>query len=206
MREKKDIVTRSVQNFLEVVDPIKESCLFAALGNHDWYIEYLLDRDGYRDIISHISGVDEVADSPIAIGMEGFVVCRFRRLKKGGSPNTWTVTIYVHHGYGGGRLAGAHALDLERTLKDMECDIALKGHRHIVQFVPNTKIKPSARGDMTESCSQGGIFCGTYRDVLADTVEADYSIRSGYPYKKSQQVELLFTPDKKQAQVLIDII
>jgi len=206
LRGKKDIITRSVQGFLEIVDPIKEKCWFAALGNHDWYIEYLLDRDGYRDIITHLSGVTEVEDSPIALGMEGFVVCRFRRLKTSGGPDTWTVVLYVHHGYGGGRLAGAHALDLERTLKDMECDIALKGHRHVVQYVPNTKVRPSAKGDKTEQRTQGAMFCGTYRDMLIDTVEADYSTRAGYPPKKTQQVELIFTPDKKRAQVLIDII
>lgn len=205
LRGKKDIAMRTTESFLEVTEPIWHKCLFAALGNHDWYIEYAFDKDAYRDILTRISHVDEVIDSPIALGMEGFVVCRFRR-KGEKSASTWSVTLYVHHGYGGGRLAGAHALDLQRTLKDMECDIALKGHRHVVQYVPNTKIRPSARGNKTECRTQGGLFVGTYRDVLYDTVEADYSIRKGYPYTKSQRTELLFTPDKKRAQVLIDII
>jgi len=177
------------------------------LGNHDDYVSYSTDKDAYRDIIRNLSDVDEVEDSPIALGMEGFVVLRFRRVKKGGaSSDTWTVVLYVHHGFGGGRLAGGHALALERTLNDHDCDIALIGHRHIIQFVPSTKTRPSAKADKTECRTQGAIFCGTYRDVLMDSTDADYATRMGLPYKKSRRVEFLFWPDKKKAQAVIDVL
>jgi hypothetical protein len=206
LQKKKDIIARSIDSFLSEVDCIKDKCRFLCLGNHGWYISYAMDKDGYRDIVQGITGVEEVENCPIAIGMEGFVVCRFKRKKRTGNSDGWTVVLYVHHGYGGGRLAGSHALTMQRTLKDFECDIALMGHRHINNYVANTKIMPSPKADETRARPQGGFFCGTYRDVLADTVEVDYTTRAGYPYSRSQGVELVFTPDKHRAQVVLDII
>ena len=54
----------------------------------------------------------------------------------GGGGSTSTLRVYLHHGHGGGKLAGGKALTMERTLLTTECDLALMGHVHSSIVVP----------------------------------------------------------------------
>ena len=200
-----DIITRQLEEFTKLFGPIKDKCLTAVLGNHEDYMMFTTGQDAYRIMIRALDDVEKVRDSKLALGVQGFLVLRFRRMKKTGGPDTWTQTMYLHHGYGGGRLPGGHALTLGRIFTNHGCDFALLGHRHVVGFVPNDMLSPSARADRTEKRKQAAMFCGTYRDGMPESVDPDYAEMKGLPPVASRQIELRFTPDKKRVSLNIEL-
>ena len=42
-----------------------------------------------------------------------------------------TIKIRLHHGFGGGKLAGGKALSMQRMLWTNDCDVVMMGHTHI---------------------------------------------------------------------------
>ena len=205
LQGKNDLVTRQLEAFSSLFYPIRDKCVGAVLGNHEDYMQFADDQDAYRSLIRILSSVNEVEDSDLALGAQGFLVLRFRRMKKTGAPDTWTQKIYLHHGHGGGRLPGGHALALGRIFTNYDCEIALMGHRHVVQFVPNNMVGPNALATRTEQRKQIAMFCGTYRDDMKDTVDPDYAEIKGYPPAASRQITLQFTPDKKRTRLIVDL-
>ncbi|MGQ9459193.1 MAG: hypothetical protein ACUVS5_13045, partial [Anaerolineae bacterium] len=64
----------------------------------------------------------------LALGVQGFVHLILRR--GNGGKDVRRVVLYLHHGYVGGRLAGAKALELERVLMSRDCHVAILAHSH----------------------------------------------------------------------------
>ena len=68
LRGKNDLVTRQLERFEELFQPIREKCLAAVLGNHEDYMQFADDQGAYRTIIRTLSDVAEVEDSDLALG------------------------------------------------------------------------------------------------------------------------------------------
>jgi len=98
------------------------------------------------------------------LGFDGFIRVLFRVSGK----TELTTTIYVHHGYGGGRLAGGHALTLQRAFLWNQADVALMGHRHIRARHESIYNKPV--GNKVLTLSRVSAFCGTFKSGSVTTV------------------------------------
>jgi hypothetical protein len=151
---KDDISELQIKRIAKIVEPIRDKCLGLCKGNHE---DFILDRYE-RDVYAHIVEMTTSPDRQIRLGWGGFVVIFW----DDGSKARWKTTIFAHHGSGGGLLPGGHALTLGRLPTWYDFDIAMLGHRHIKQWVPNTKTRPSARGDHLEQQEQHMFFGGTY--------------------------------------------
>lgn len=106
-------------------------------GNHEGAPDQHQGAGLYRQIVKHIAQHKSVQPASIALGYSGFLQFQFRRVASTGRVGSgWPLTAYLTHGYGGGKLAGGHALELERMLGRFDCDIAIAGHRHTEAYVP----------------------------------------------------------------------
>lgn len=128
--------------------PIADKCVGLGNGNHEDNALKYTGRDVYKYIVRQISRKAGLTDYALALGVQGFVLLRFRRksanAESGGSG--WTLPVFVHHGAGGGRLAGGDALMLERALGDFAADLILVGHRHKARILSRAFAVPTTRG------------------------------------------------------------
>jgi hypothetical protein len=125
-----DVCAAQTERFYTITDPIADKCLALVEGNHERVIRKHYERDIYREIVYHVkqrAGLP--ADTNLALGYYGWMHLIFRR-KIGGAKSSRIVTFNIHHGYTGGRLAGAKALNMQRWLFTHDCDVALMGHSH----------------------------------------------------------------------------
>ena len=183
-----DLAKAQRDRFLDIINPIAHKCLALVEGNHERSVKKYYERDIYLDIVNKVKEAGNfAADYHLGVGYSGFLYLRFLR-PDGKTKDTYT--IFLHHGFGGGKLAGGKALNLQRVLWTNECDIAIMGHTH------EAKIQPEAvktvRGNNIVIIPRLCIKCGTFM------VEADYAERVGALPLATAQVELILRPGTKQ--------
>jgi predicted phosphodiesterase len=128
------------------MDYLRDEVLTAALckkviavvsGNHEGAADHHGGAGLYRQIVTHVAQHRAVPPPSIALGYRGFVNLSFLRVSSTGSMGSgWNMHLFITHGYGGGKLAGGHALELERMLGRYEADLILMGHRHTEAYAP----------------------------------------------------------------------
>jgi hypothetical protein len=201
LRLQSDPVGRQVHRFVDMVAPIAHKCLGLGIGNHESKVLDKADRDVYLEICRGVAGAAGKKIHDLAYGWEAFIKLRFRR----GTPENFggvkTITIYTHHGSGGGRKQGGHAIRMEETLLTYDCDVALMGHRHIQQVVKKVTISPSGKG--IKYRERIGVWCGSYLKSHVDDTADGYPVGT-YPQEKHLSptpigtVPLIIKPDIAQ--------
>lgn len=175
-----DIAKAEREYFLDIIEPISHKCLGLVMGNHEKSIIKYYERDIYFEIVTSIKEMGKFpSDHQLSFGYYGWLILGFYRdqKKKQGSHN---ITINLHHGFVGGKLAGAKALNMQRWLWSHDCDIVIFGHSHnegsqteAVEYVDqagNIKIKP-----------RKGMYAGTFLRSTNDNGGASsYSEEKGY--------------------------
>ena len=116
--------------FLEIVKPIAHKCLALVEGNHETAIMKHTERYIFGDIVDKVKedGGFEPEDM-MGTGYYGWLRLQFNRGKNadGGRP---VFLFNLHHGFVGGRLAGAKALNMQRWLWTHDADVVIFGHSH----------------------------------------------------------------------------
>jgi hypothetical protein len=178
--------------------PIADRCLGLVMGNHERTSVRYYDRDVYWEICQRVAEAAGRDPAELALGVEGFLVLKFRRGERSSYGGTRTLTIYTHHGHGGGRLPGAHALALGRVMSDYEADLALLGHRHVKMVLSKRVV--TAGGKTCRSRMRYGAFMGSFLDSYiepsgrgkpADT----YASHAGFPPQEPGTIPILIKPD-----------
>lgn len=194
-----DVIDAQEQQLFSFLRPIMDKCIALLRGNHEdsalqWY-----DRDVYWNICRTIAIDKGVMPEKLALGTNGFVVLKWQ--KQGKKSKKWEVPIYCHHGYGGGRKSGGHALALSDLLTSFDCDIALLGHRHTRHVLDKRITMPD----------------GKYKDRIAMFVPSylgrvheqegrpfdDYAERIGLPAQHLGTVPILFNPSEQEFSLVI---
>ena len=129
----------------------------------------------------------------LALGYQGFVRLIFEQ-----SGHRDMVTVYCHHGYGGGRLPGGDALALGRVLGDYECDLALMGHRHTFHNLEKTVISMDRAGKLQQKTRHAafvGSYLGAYIHPSTENKPVDtYAEAIGLPPKRTGTTRILIQP------------
>lgn len=193
---KDDITGLQERSFIEEVSPIKEKCLGLAKGNHEDDILAWYERDVYASIVNSLTSPDR----HVRLDVGGFVVIYWQTNGK----TRWRMVVFAHHGAGGGLLEGGHALMLGRLPKWYDFDIALLGHRHIKQWVPNVVAGPNAPATGFIKKEQHMLFGGTYLDsVCNNDQEESYAERKMLPPKGVGVVRLRICPASQQVHAIL---
>lgn len=140
-----DVMGAQVDYALELFKPIADKCLYLVSGNHEWAADTFYARNVYWEWVKGMAAAAGKKPEELALGAQGFVRMSFRRHTGDTSGSGWGLTLYSHHGYGGGRLPGGHALALGRVLGDYECDLAFMGHRHVRMILDKVVTAPTSR-------------------------------------------------------------
>lgn len=190
-----DILFAQRQRFIEMVDPIKDKCLGLIEGNHEFAIFKHHNRDHMSEMCRELK-VPNLTDC-------AFLRLRFRRGNKGQhdshKDHSTLCTIFICHGLGGGRTAGAEPTKLQRLAMDKDVDIVLTGHSHtycilppIVQLtVPRSGKLPEDPIVHEKHVANWGSFLYTYK-----TGPSTYSSRENYPVRPMYTVETVIQPFK----------
>jgi hypothetical protein len=168
------------------------NCWARLYGNHEASLQKHTERDIYASLNNAID-----LDPNRALGYSGFIRLRFRYKSKGKVTWTWTQILYISHGAGNGRLAGAKALKLERLPIGWDADIYAIGHTHTKMVLQKRVAALQPKKNIIESKQKIMVNVGSYMDGL-----------TGYPERKLMfpqalgHIELWFYPSEKRIKVI----
>ena len=172
MRHLPDLAGAQASRFLDIVQPIAGKCLGLIEGNHERAIQKYYERSIYSDIVTGVKergGFD--ADHQLAFGYSGWLMLHFYRHETREALGR-CVKISLHHGFVGGKLAGAKALNMQRWLWSHDCDLCIFGHSH--NTMAQIEAVESVRGSKVVRQNRIGMFSGTFMNG------ARYSEKAGY--------------------------
>lgn len=203
-----DVIKAQLDRFEELVTPIASKCLALLLGNHELDVLERDNRDVYAhevDILGRAMGLPKDQHHKIAPGWEGFIDLRFRYNPPGGQGaarkpdnmgHNWRFIIWSHHGFGGGRKAGGHALTLESAMGNYEADLILMGHRH-VRVATSRDLVCSDVKHGYKIRQRWGAYGGSYLGAYLPDMEGGQA-RHNYPQRKG-------LPARATGGVVVDI-
>ena len=172
-----DLGTAQRERFMDIMSPIADRCLALVEGNHEITIKRKTERDVFSEIVAGMKGAGGFKSTDkLGVGVYGWLQLFFYRDKE--RRHTTMFNINLHHGFVGGKLAGAKALNMQRWLWTHNADICLWGHSH------NTGIQPEAveeidRAGNVKIKTRRGAFAGTFLGTCNEG-PATYSEEKGY--------------------------
>jgi len=193
-----DLARAQRDRFLEFVKPIASRCLAMVEGNHERAIKKYYERDIYSDLVT---GVKEAGgfepDYQLALGISGWMNWAFYRSDEN-KQRCHMIRVNIHHGFVGGKLAGAKALTMQRWLWSHDADLVIFGHSH------NAAVQVEAIEAMSGSRvihkHRVGCYGGTFMNG------ADYAIEKGYFPTPTTYVEIKVKPGTKELRDRIKVI
>ena len=194
-----DVARVQRDRFLDAVKPIAARCLALVEGNHEQVIKRHYERDIYHEIVSGVKELGDLpADRPLAVGIYGWLLLHFWRTKKRQGAGS-VIKFNLHHGFVGGKLAGAKALNMQRWLWTHECDVALFGHSHNTGAQVET-IEYIKRGGKVDYRRAVGAYTGTFLGL------AEYVERKGYFPAPTGHIEIVLSPGVHEANDRVKVV
>lgn len=120
-----NIGNQEVKRVVEIFNPIKELLIGALEGNHEKKMRTSQNVDVHQALCDRLKIIN--------LTDEAIIRFRFRRPSGG----VQVIKLYLRHGYGSGRTAGAEPCKLDRMLNEWEgMDVCLSGHSHGFNILP----------------------------------------------------------------------
>ncbi len=175
-----DLAHAQVSRFVDIIKPIASKCLAMAEGNHETAITKHYERNVFSEIVTKVKEHGGFpADHQLGLGYSGYLRLGFHRSAEGKKrQGTRLITINLHHGYAGGRLAGGKALSMQRHLWTHSCDIAVFGHSHNTAIQIEAVEEIDGRGKVVYR-KRIGAYAGSFLRT-ANEGAATYSEVKGY--------------------------
>lgn len=184
-----DIVGAQHRKAVETFKPIAGKCLAFLEGNHETAVAKYHERNVYKAIVSDL--VAAGAPEDIGLGYCGNLLTTFRRGPKEG---TSTIRWHLHHGYGGGKLLGGKALNLERLMASHpDCEIVAMGHVHAALHTTLPVYRLDREGNETLR-TRHGLICGTFLRPSVPDSGPTYGEVFGYPPSPVAYPDLILRP------------
>ena len=181
-----DISKQERGRFCEIVKPIANRCLGLIEGNHEQkFMQH--NNNGHHYLMCDQLGVDNLTD------------CAFLRLRadKGKGGDSRVITIFIMHGFGGGRTAGAEPNHLARLGTFAEADIILRGHSHTFHIAPpEPRLYIPTKGRLPAECLERTVRKANWGCWLKSYAAgpSTYDSRAGYPPRPLVTLEITIKP------------
>ena len=175
MKDLVDVAGAQMDMAKGILAPLSQAgkILASVKGNHEDVISYRTERDVHSEMVTHIRQQGRIKKK-IGIDMGGWLILKFARSKRGETlAGVSTIKISLHHGFTGGKLAGAKALNMQRWLWNHECDIALHGHSHDTKIMIEAVESVDRTGKIVDK-KRLGCITGNWMG------RAKYANKSGY--------------------------
>jgi len=202
-----DLPAAQMEKYASWFGGVADKCIVGLCRNHEGTIRKWYERDVYRELNRKLGLYDEPRGFEVngtrTPGFGGFVRMKFTRtFDNGKRGTTWTLTVFVHHGAGGGQLAGAKALRLERLPMAFDADVFAVGHTHTKLAVIKRRVGMSGHKrlklmDRPVVLINVGAFMRSYVQNGAD----GYVVQRMFYPQGLGPVELWVWPDKREVRV-----
>ena len=170
----------------DILMPIKGKILGAIEGNHEFTMRKTHNYYTHQLMCDEL-GVQDFTD-------EAILRLRFKRSKRAVS----SVVIYICHGWGSGRTAGAEPLKLQRMLDEWEeADVCLRGHSHTFHILPPKPVMGVPRfGEMPKELTQKYRWAANWGSWLYSHAagESTYDSRACYPARPMITMKVVIKP------------
>lgn len=197
-----NLATVQADRFADIVAPIADKCLAVGEGNHETAIARHYHQNVFKHILRRVAADGGQDVEQVHLGYSGWLLLRF--VRQGSNGGVTTLRVNVHHGFTGGRLAGAKALAMQRWLWNHDADIVLFGHSHNTGFQTEAVEYVDDTGKVRQH-RRIGVYCGTYlRSNLQDATT--YAEVAGYNPMPVDGVELALRPGAEDANERIKVI
>ena len=202
MSDLTDLARAQKNRFLEMVEPIARKCIGLLECNHESAITRFTERHIYQEIVAEVKRMACMTeDQKLGLGYYGWIRLKLVRAR-------YAITylhINAHHGFTGGRLAGAKALNMQRWLWTHDADLVLMGHSH------NTGMQVEAVETVNQKTGEisyknrVGAYTGTFLKSGSEG-SLTYSEVKGYLPMAVSGVEIQLRPGKKEYADRLKII
>ena len=195
--ELEDIAKAQRERYVRMFQPIGDRCLMRVEGNYERSILRHTEREVYTTIAEGIGAEN------VCVGPSGFLRIVFNREtgKKKAQGAIWTMVVFATHGWWGGRLMGAGALNLERVANRVRADVVIAGHDHKNRAFPLTQIISTRYNKVRVKqiwCVSSGTYLGSDDGKWG---QPDYAERGGYRAVGAGGVVIEVVPDKQTIHV-----
>ena len=188
-----DIPKAQIERYKYYFSKVGHKCLARLYGNHEATLQKHSEREIYSDLNKSIGLPPERA-----LNYSGFVRLRFRkRGRRNRIENTWTQTIYISHGSGGGKLAGSKVTNLERLPMAFEADIYAVGHTHTKLVLQKRLIGLSPKSNEIIDKQLIMLNVGSFMDG-----KEGYPERAGLYPQALGPIELHFFPRSREIRII----
>jgi len=175
-----DLAKAQLNRLYMYLKPISSKCLGLVMGNHERAIQMHTERDVYNELVCEMkkSGGFQT-DYRLAVGFYGWIKMLFYNAKDGSKEGSRGIAVNVHHGFTGGKLAGAKALDMQRWLWTHDADLVIFGHCHTAPTQPEA-VEMVDKNDNIVTSVRKGVYSGTFLRSIDKRGSTTYSEVKGY--------------------------
>jgi hypothetical protein len=176
------IPSETVAHALEIFQPVRKQIWCWLSGNHEYTIRSKFDREIGSEIAAQL-GVEY-------LGYGGYLRVQWKNKTSKAHGGEHITVFDLHHGWQGGRTAGAKVNQLEKHLGESDADVVLRGHSHerLAHVFPSLRIMPTQVRDWERVVAH----CGSYKLGRVDTSRGEethdtWEARKGFR-RKTQAV------------------
>ena len=175
----KNLATIQKERFIEMTKPIAHKCLALVKGNHEDTIQHYYEYDIYNAIVTETKKNGHMAQTEkLGIGMYGWLLIKSYMGKDKAGGASRNVKINLHHGFTGGRLTGAKALNMQRWLWSHNADLVIWGHSHN-KLVQDEAVEDVNQAGEVITIPRKGVISGTFMSSTGKDSNT-YAEKKGY--------------------------
>jgi hypothetical protein len=153
------------------------------------------ERDIFHEIVSGVKTLGGwPEDYKLSLGYTGWLNLNFYRAPK--KERGTKIKINLHHGHGGGRLAGAKALNMQRRMAFYKADVVIVGHTHDTLILPGAY--QDTAGSKVVERKQIGVVSGTFLKSFNQDGPSTYSEVKGYLPMPLAGTEIILRPHARK--------
>ena len=124
MDDMRNVMQKHISKIVDVLEPIRDKCLGYGAGNHEEKAAKYYHTDPTIEVANRLK-VKYMGYSALAT-----LIFRKPKTPNGKKDRAYTLRVYMHHGFGGGRTHGAQINKVEQMVMAYEADIYAMGHVH----------------------------------------------------------------------------
>lgn len=165
-------VQEQLERLVKIFTPVKDRVLCLTGGNHEERLSKEVGFDLTRWLAISLGIVDRYRPGEVYLKV---AVGEYRQHQKSSAAQV-VYTIYVTHGWAGGRRASATSNQLEELSRITDCDLFIVGHTHKKMTFAGGYHRPDVRSNKVIAVKRLFVSTGAY---LNRTPES-YATKKGY--------------------------
>ena len=164
--EFKDIAQALNQRIIKDLEPIKDKCIGLLRGNHEKVYTDRKSFDPANDLAERFNVKYLGYESMTRISVKG-----------PDGKRRYSLVVFAHHGFGGGKKPGSHANNMLDMVTGYEADLYILNHNHRIITMKSVRQHLNSSGNLVNKV-QAFINGGSFLNMKQDGIEG-YEVKKG---------------------------